>query len=691
MESTTAVDRVKRRAFQAERSRGIAFQIPRDSLALLMVAQALAVIPLSAHLSLWILGVGLFCGCWRWMVYQGRWDYPRRWVKVVLVVCSAIGVGFNEAGVFSLETAAALLVVAFALKLLETKSRRDAYLVIFLAYFVIATEFLFDQTMVIAAYEAVAFVAVTAAMVGLNQLHTRVRPLASLKLSAILVAQAAPLMLVLFLFFPRVAPLWTVPLPGAASTGLSDHSTPGDVAKLTQSDEIAFRVVFDGATPDPRGLYWRAMVYSQFDSGEWSRGPLPVDDEGDANRERHLPEQSTRPVFGYQVLAEPTQAKWLFGIDVAVPDSPQVVVMRDFRLQSEFPLTSMLRYHVSSYPSAPMDSRLPRWMRHRELELPAGDNARIVAYAQRLRGEAADDRAYIARLLDEIRDGPYVYTLEPTPLSDHNSVDQFWFDTRRGFCAHYAGAFVYLMRAAGIPARMVGGYLGGEINPVTGHVVVRQYDAHAWAEVWLEGAGWTRIDPTAAVAPARVESGLMEALSEQDRAALSLFASARLEGLPWLSDMLYLMESLDHRWNLWVVGYDAAYQARYLGDLLGEVTPLRIGLALLAGGSFSLGLVIASLFWRRRREVLHPGIRAFRRFAETAARQGVIRTAHESPSAFVRRMANERGLASLQTDALIELLESVLYNPVDQSTARIRLLRRGLRRFAVISAFRSTG
>src|SRR5262245_19842682 len=200
-----------------------------------------------------------------------------------------------------------------------------------------------------------------------------------------------------------------------------------------------------------------------------------------------------------------------------VPNTPQITVSRDYRLQSETRLTSTLQYHVVSYPSAAMDEEISPWMRHRELSLPDDDNPRIVALAREWRARAASDQEYIARILDWIRTESYVYTLEPTPLSERNSVDQFWFDTRRGFCAHYAGAFVYLMRAAGIPARMVGGYLGGEINPVAEHVVVRQYDAHAWAELWLAGSGWTRVEPTAAVAPARIQSGLRDALSQQDR------------------------------------------------------------------------------------------------------------------------------------------------------------------------------
>ena len=188
------------------------------------------------------------------MVFQGRWDYPQRWIKVLLVVASAIGVGASGKSVFSLETATGLLIVAFALKLVEMKSRRDAYLVIHLCYFIVAAEFLFDQSIGVALYSVLSMVIVTAALVGLHQLHTRVRVSTSLRTAAVLVMQAMPLMLVLFLFFPRVAPLWSVPLPGGTRTGMTDHVAPGDIAALTRSDEIAFRAVFDGPMPPARAI-----------------------------------------------------------------------------------------------------------------------------------------------------------------------------------------------------------------------------------------------------------------------------------------------------------------------------------------------------------------------------------------------------------------------------------------------------
>ena len=673
---------------------GVGYQIPRNSLALLMIAQAVVVLPHSAHITPWIVAVGLFCGCWRWMVFQGRWDYPQRWVKVLLVVASAIGVGVSGKNVFSLETATGLLIVAFALKLVEMKSRRDAYLVIHLCYFIIAAEFLFDQSIGVALYGALAMVIVTAALVGLHQLHTRVSMSTSLRTAGVLVMQAIPLMLVLFLFFPRVAPLWSVPLPGGTRTGISDHIAPGDIAALTRSNDIAFRAVFDGPIPAPRDLYWRGLVYSNFSQGTWSAGPAstavedqPMRPDG---RAEFAPDVSEIEPLSYQVLLEPTQASWLFALDVAKPVAAPTSLTRDFRLVSDEPVHAMIRYRVRSYPGAIMDTTLPEWLRRRETKLPEGDNPRIVAFAKELASRSDGPEAFLTSVLQYIRSEPFFYTLNPPTLNDTDSVDAFWFESRRGFCSHFAGAFVYLARAVGIPARMIGGYQGGEVNPVTGHLVVRQFDAHAWAEVWLEGRGWVRMDPTAAVAPARIESGLDAALSETDRAMLSEVTGRRFDGVPGLKDVLYLFESMQHRWNMWVVGYDTEVQARYLADLLGDVTPTRVGLAMLFGGGVSLMLVVVSLFWRRRPAPGHPAQRAFRRFSQRLVRSGITRRPEETPARFLERVNAARNREPSDISPLIDHLDSLLYNPdIECSKEALRTLRSGLRRLQVDVALRA--
>lgn len=663
---------------------GIAYQIPRNTLALLMVAQAVVVLPYVLHLSPWLIGVGLFCGYWRTRVYQGVWDYPGRSIKAFLVVASIAGVALSGVGGFSLEAVSSLLILAFALKLIEMKNRRDAYLVIFLSYFVIAVQFLFDQSLLVAAYELLAIVVVTAALVGLNQLHTRVRPFVSLKLAGTLVLQALPFTLVVFVLFPRVAPLWSVPLPNSGSTGISDRVTPGDMAQLTRSDELVFRVKFDGEIPAPKDLYWRGLVYSVFDEGTWSAGPkLPP------TRQR-----SQSPAQGgvrYDVVLEPTFRNWLFALDTAYSRTPSVIRTSDFRLEARDPVLSVFRYEVTSYPDAAMDpGALPTYLRARETDLGRTGNPRIESFARSLWQRTGTVEGYVTAILDTIRQQDYRYTLQPPHYTGADSIDQFWFDGRAGFCTHYASAFVYMMRAVGIPARMVGGYQGGEINPLTGHMVVRQYDAHAWAEIWRDGIGWLRVDPTSAVAPQRIERGLNAALSEEDRSSLSLFTNARLGEWGLASTLLQLADSLEHRWNLWVIGFDANVQSSLLRDLLGKLSPTRIGLALGVGGGVSLGIVAGVLFWRRRALPRHPVERIFSRFAERLAASGYVRRPEESPAGFVRRVAGQVGLSQAQIGGVVAELETLLYNPgVAWGRNELKALRRQLRRLQFRLAFGS--
>ena len=647
---------------------GIAQQIPRNSLALLMLSQVVVVLPLVNDISPWIVAVCGFCGFWRWQVYQGRRGHPSAWVKFVLVVASVIGIAFSGYTSFSLEAATSLLVVAFALKLVEMKSRRDAYVVIYLSYFLIATAFLYDQGMALTGYEIGAAVVVTAAMVGMNQLHTRVRPWASLKTALGLILQAVPLTIVIFLLFPRISPLWSIPVPSASSTGLSDTLTPGDVASLSRSDELAFRVVFNGDVPQQRDLYWRGLVYSEFKYGTWAIAePLPA----------RTPAPRGEREIAYEVFLEPTQSTWLFAMDTPAVLPNRSELLGDYRLVNPEPILSVLRYQVTSNTQASTDLQLSEALRQRETAIPQEDNLRLQAYAQNLYQQVGGNPEDMVRaLMAHIRTEPFVYTLRPPTLSRRDSIDEFWFDTRRGFCSHYAGATVFALRSVGIPARMVGGYQGGEINPVTQHMVVRQYDAHAWIEVWIAGRGWVRYDPTAAVAPARVEDGLNAALSSSERAELGFLSAARQGEGSLVRDALRFVDSLEYRWNLWVVGYDNVTQTDVLRDLFGQITPPRIAIALLAGSAASMLLVVVALFWRRQSRPKHPVERLLQNFCLGVKDPLLVRAQQETPAAYLRRLGHA---LNMDLAPLAERVQHALYNPQPSSGGRLHWwLRRPL-------------
>ena len=652
-------------------STGVLDQIPRSSLALLLVAQALVILPQVPRLSPWILVMWGICVLWRVFIYQGRWGYPGNAVKAGLIVLAGVGVGTSHGKLYGLDPASALLVVAFALKLLEMHDRRDALVVIYLAYFAIAVEFLYTQTMAITAYQIGAAIFVTAALVGLHQSWSRPRPAQSLRTASILMLQAIPLTVVMFLFFPRVAPLWSVPLPDTQSrTGLSESMKLGEIARLGRSEELAFRVEFEDGIPPAPGLYWRALTYSSFADGTWSGGRL-----GDA-RERlvHFRRMRRQPAWlraiepagdpiAYSVIVEPTYRPWLFALDFAVPRGDDVGIGRDFRLLAADPVTSRKRYRVESWPRTLLDSELSEWLQVRETSLPPAGNPRTRALAAELQQQAGSDAEFVTAVLSHFRREPFHYTLEPPTLQGER-IDGFLFDTRRGFCEHYAGTFVYLTRLAGIPSRVVAGYQGGEPNPMASHLIVRQYDAHAWAEVWYPQQGWVRVDPTAAVAPQRIERGALDSLEEGNQEQIEgLWRDGGLRAMDWAMDVLYFIDSLEHRWNVLVLSYDATSQNEFFEDLLGEVTPTRIAVAVSSAGALAVGLsglgfLISSL--RHRRPSL---LRLHDRLGDAFARAGLPRAPSESPRAWGRRLQIARPQLAAEIEAVIDPLDRSLFDP----------------------------
>ena len=654
---------------------GVVAQIPRNSLIMLMAALTIVILPHASQVSTWIIAAGLFCAWWRWMIFIGRRNFLSFWPKAALAIVCGAAVILSEGVTQNLETWAALLIIAFALKFLEMKTQRDAYVVVFIAYFVIAIEFLFNTSIGIVAYELCAVVLVTAAMVGMNQFHTRAKPFESIKVAAKILAQSIPLMIVLFVLFPRIGPMWSISSPNQqAKTGLGSEMTPGDIAKLTRSDEIAFRAIFKNKPPASNELYWRGRVYPNFKNGKWSEADIPrttdnikiISWSGNQDPSWIIPKQldpDRDSKISYSILLEPTHDQWLIGLDLAIPKTKSTGLNWDFKLLSRQPVQSLLRYEIDTYPDAVLNTWLPKFLKKQTTYIDKNDNPKTIQYAQKLYAETGNAESFSNKVLDRIRNQPYHYTLEPPKLSKENSIDQFWFTTRKGFCTHYAGAMVYLFRAAGIPARMVGGYQGGEVNPLTGHVVVRQYLAHAWVEYWTSENGWQRVDPTAAVAPSRVNDGLSAALTGNEQSSLSAFTNARLNGIPGIQKMMFLFESLEHRWNLFIIGYNSDQQTDFLEKLLGKITTAKIALVLLLGAVLSIIFVALSLLWSKRNKHQHPVIIIFQNFISRLRKQGIERQAQQTPAQFIEKICKERKLSAQNYQSVTNTLNTLLYNP----------------------------
>ena len=650
--------------------------VPRHCLGWLLAAQAALIAPHVWHLPTWVSSAWLLCALWRVQVYRGQWSFPGRFVKIVVVVASLVGIRFSYGRLTGLEPTVALLISGFSLKLVEAATRREAYLLLFLGYFVAVTEFLFDQSLGMVLYMVVPVLLLTTALIALQQdepLHFSWQPLRE---AGVMSLQALPLLLLLFLVFPRIAPLWRVPMPhGGAQTGITDHLDPGDIAQLSQSDALAFRAKFDGAIPPRHDLYWRGLVLDVFDGRAWrpdagGDAPLPAG---------QLPTPSAKSL-AYEIFLEPTYQRWLYALRVPEPTSASTVLTVDYRLRARDIVAEKFAYSARAYPEQQFGLSLSVFRRAQELALPASGNPRARAWARQLRTRYPDDGELIAALLAHFHREPYFYTLRPPPLG-RDVIDEFLFDTRRGFCEHYASSFVFVLRAAGIPARIVVGYQGGEINPLTQTVLVHQFDAHAWAEAWLAGRGWVRFDPTAAVAPQRIERGLERAIGADEFLSQAPFSIDRLRSVGWINAVRWRLDAINYAWTRWVVNYRDDTQMNVLSALLGDVSPLRMALLLVGGGAAILAVVGVSLFGRHVFGARLPAEqRYYARFCARLARRGYPRPAAMAPGDYARWVLRQQPQWRL-VDDVTACFEALSYRRLSaaQRDALLKKMRRLVR------------
>jgi len=654
-------------------------QVPRNALVWIIATQFVVLLPHIARVPVWVPLVYLAAALWRIMVYRGRWSFPGGLTKSLLTVACFGGVVLNFGTVIGLEPTVSLLLIAYALKLVELSDRRDAYMVIFIAYFTCLTEFLFTQELLLVAYMALAVTVNTTALVALHQPgQDRFRPASSLRAAGMLL-QALPLMLLLFFVFPRIGPLWNVPLKAhTARTGVSDNMMPGDIANLGLNDAVAFRASFEGEVPPRSRLYWRGLVFSKLEDGAW-RSLRWRDIPGDARR-AEAPALVGEHV-DYSVIMEPTQQNWLYALRYATTENRGIVNLNDFRLVSPVEVQDQKRYEVRSWTEVPLELQLSDWRRTVELALPAEGNPRTRALAQSMFVDAGGDpERFVTDVLRMFRRQAFYYTLQPPRLQGER-MDQFLFESQRGFCEHYAAAFVWLMRAAGVPARVVVGYQGGEINPVNGTVIVHQFDAHAWNEVWLQGQGWVRVDPTAAIAPDRIEFGLEQALeAEGSFLANTPLSPLRFRKIDWINSLRLQLDAINYSWQVFVLGYDRDYQVDLFSRFVGGISRSQMVIGILLIWCGLLLPVAAVMLWQARGPRLRPEDRAYREFCNRLARRGLVRAAAEAPGDFARRVCASHPANRREVMAITEAYQQLAFAPGDEPGA-LAALRRRVRRF----------
>ncbi len=668
--------------------------LPTRALLWLLSGFLLLLVPQWDRVPAWLTVACLVLAGWRWLAQQGTVRLPGRWLRLAVMGSLIAAYIATVQAHFTVDTAASFFVLAVGLKWLETRNRRDFMVLFFILIYLATVNFLFKQGI---GWTLVNLTGVVVLLVALQLLYSPAgarHPVTGLRRLGGVLIKTLPVVIALFVFFPRMAPLWSVPLvSGQARTGLSDSITPGDISNLAQSSERAFRVSFGGAMPAHRDRYWRGLILDRFDGHTWSQWQ---------------PEQPTRPgrvardggvgqleAHQYDVLMEASGQRWVYALDNSrtVSDNVREIPGDLFRLQR--PADTSVRYRLALMTDTDVDSEaLDAGQRRRYLQLPAQGNPRARELAARLARETASNADFARALLSRFRNQPYHYTLRP-PTMPRDPVDTLLFDELRGFCAHYASAATFLLRAAGIPARIVAGYQGGSAGADEAYLIVRQYDAHAWVEAWISGRGWVRLDPTAAIAPERVESGLRDAVAEEGSFLEDNWAAPQRYGnlalVRWTSLQL---DRINYNWERWVVGYQGQSQlnlmSRLPGDVglreLGYVTAAVIGLAVLVAG------VLAAMRQgvQRRQDPVEALVH---RWQHLLQRRQILVPAGATPDQLAVLTARHAPSAGLAARAFARDLNNHYYGPRDHQGSRqgpavvtrsvmkrrLAMIRRGLR------------
>lgn len=598
----------------------------------------------AAHLPWWLVAALALVLALRWWQRRRHGTRPPLLLKLPLLVLLAVAVVFTYGTIFGQQPGSALAVGLLVLKLLESEAPRDAKVGVSFACFGLMAALLFDQGLVATLLVALGLLPALATLRALEPAQTPVSLPRALLPGLTLLAAAVPLALFAFALVPRLSsPLWGAANPAEARTGLSDRMSPGNFTELLTDDRPAMRVGFDGPPPAPQQRYFRAYVMWLYDGRSWEHAQL--------RRADGLPRpletlETSAAASSYRIDLEPTDRSILPALDVPLEAPADARLSPDREVFSDKPVREPLHYALRSALHYRLQAILPEGARRLALRLPQGFNPRTHALAAQWRTRyGADDQAIVRVALAMFHDGGFRYTLAPAPLG-RDAVDDFLFGTREGFCEHYASSFTVLMRAAGIPARVVTGYQGGYWNPLGNYLLVRHSDAHAWSEVWLDGRGWMRVDPTAAVRPERVSLGAAAAAGDQ----LGWTQSG------WLASLRNQWDVVNHWWAQGVIGFDALRQRGLLTPFgISDTGTAMLGMLLAVGTALFVAIGVGWALWRRERP--EPLRQALRRLEARLARAGITRRRGEGPQHYLRRAA--RALPA-QRDAVERLMNRYL-------------------------------
>lgn len=605
--------------------------------------------------------------CWRFMFDMALVKLPSPRVMHILAF-SALGlIALLHHTIFGRDASVALLITMLSLKLLEMKTWRDIAFVIFLGYFVVITTFLFTQSLFIGAYMAIVIFVFTTALISFNlSPGNKIRSRYCITYAGRMLLQAIPFAILLFILFPRLpGPLWGLPDDAfSGKTGLSDSMSPGNISQLSNNTAVAFRAQFESTVPNAEILYWRGPVFSQFDGKSWRAPPLSAQNNYFPGSNLFINNQfSFEPhaaPLHYTVTLEPHNRHWLFTLDLVSNLDRPAYLSPDYELISPKNVTSPIQYRAESTTEYKLQADRDN-VDVRYLQLPQNIAPLALQLVNVMRKKTIKGKPYDQQmaklLLQYFRDKPFIYTLNPPRLQD-NPVDDFLFNTQKGFCEHFSSAYAILMRMAGIPTRIVTGYQGGEINHLGDYVIVRQSDAHAWTEIWLNGQGWVRTDPTAIIPSERVEQSQL-----QDRFAGSLekFGSEIL----WLTtvwrDIGFAWDSLNHNWNLWIIGYNSFIQLKFFDWLgLGMVSWNWMAIILFVL-LFIVFVPLAYYLLKQKNQQSDPVVKIYNKFCYRLMTIGITRDPGEATLSLATKIKSKRPDLTQEVQVITQLYNDLRY------------------------------
>lgn len=580
---------------------------------------------LSIAISLFFVSILLFRLVTRLLSYR---EHPR-WMNYIFLITGLVTVVTQYSGVIGKDFGVSLLVAMLSLKILEMKTYRDAYVLLFLSGFMLVTHFLYIQEMFIAFYVFLLTFLMLYLFLWFNQLQGKTSIYSLVFTIGKLSLQAIPVMLILFIFFPRLdGPLWGFDQQaGVAVTGVSGNISPGSISQLSKSSATAFRVKFNdpGRIPAPELRYWRGPVITKTDGIDWKAEEKPLAAE--------IRYQSAGDPVSYQITTEASNQHWVFALDLPATIPGETFVTKDYAVRAKEKIKKRTSYEFTSYPQYLANTTTPQQL-NAALALPDKITPRMREFVDRLKIGTDSNEEFVDSVLNHFNQENFIYTLSPPQLTE-NPADEFLFETRKGFCEHYATSFVLLMRIGGIPARVVAGYQGGEWNPAGNHLIVRQSDAHAWSEVWLGDKGWVRVDPTTAVAPERVERSIDPEQFEDGSPVVFKISTEGLFGTVF-KQAVFMADALDLNWHRWVVGFSRERQNYFLRSTgLDFLEGYKLGVSAIVLSSVVI-IIMVILFRGKITDHRDPAKKLWDKFIQKLVKRGVTCKPGDGPQTIAR-------------------------------------------------------